>query len=315
MSARDIEMRAAVWIAQREREEWNGEDIAAFDAWLAESVAHRVAYWRLNAAWSRTRRLAALRSPETNKSAEAVLRVKRIFARVAASVVMIAALSAGVVFLLLKPHTQTFVTTVGGQRTVRLADGSQIELNTDTVLRLAVDAHSRTVWLDRGEAYFLVRHDASRPFTVISDNRSVTDLGTSFTVRRDAAALKIVVVQGRVLFDMAEPTHSPTLLLEGDIAIATASSLSVTKRTMRQLTDDTAWRRGILIFDRVTLGDAAAEFNRYNREKLVIVDEKVAQRTIGATFPIHDVEQFVDVTQDVLGLHAVKHGDQIVISR
>jgi transmembrane sensor len=315
MSARDIEMRAAVWIAQREREEWNGEDIAAFDAWLAESVAHRVAYWRLNAAWSRTRRLAALRSPENNKSAEAVLRVRRIFARVAAGVVMIAALSAGLVFLLLKPHTQTFVTTLGGQRTVKLADGSQIELNTDTVLRLAVDAHSRTVWLDRGEAYFLVRHDTSRPFTVISDNRSVTDLGTSFTVRRDAAALKIVVVQGRVLFDMAEPTRSPTLLVEGDIAIATASSLSVTKRTIRQLTDDTAWRRGVLVFDRVTLGDAAAEFNRYNREKLVIVDEKVAQRTIGATFPIHDVEQFVDVTQDVLGLHAVKHGDQIVISR
>jgi transmembrane sensor len=315
MSARDIEMRAAVWIAQREREEWNGEDIAAFDAWLAESVAHRVAYWRLNAAWSRTRRLAALRSPENNKSAEAVLRVRRIFARVAAGVVMIAALSAGLAFLLLKPHTQTFATTLGGQRTVRLADGSQIELNTDTVLRLAVDAHSRTVWLDRGEAFFLVRHDASRPFTVISDNRSVTDLGTSFTVRRDAAALKIVVVQGRVLFDMAEPTRSPTLLVEGDIAIATASSLSVTKRTIRQLTDDTAWRRGELVFDRVTLGDAAAEFNRYNREKLVIVDEKVAQRTIGATFPIHDVEQFVDVTQDVLGLHAVKHGDQIVISR
>jgi transmembrane sensor len=315
MSARDIEMRAAVWIARREREEWNGEDIAAFDAWLAESVAHRVAYWRLNAAWSRTRRLAALRSPENNKSAEAVLRVRRIFARVAAGVVMIAALSAGLAFLLLKPHTQTFATTLGGQRTVRLADGSQIELNTDTVLRLAMDAHSRTVWLDKGEAYFLVRHDASRPFTVISDNRSVTDLGTSFTVRRDAAALKIVVVQGRVLFDMAEPTRSPTLLVEGDIAIATASSLSVTKRTMRQLTDDTAWRRGVLIFDRVTLGDAAAEFNRYNREKLMIMDEKVAQRTIGATFPIHDVEQFVDVTQDVLGLHAVKHGDQIVISR
>ena len=315
MSARDIEMRAAAWIARREQAELNSEDVAAFDAWLAESLAHRVAYWRLNAAWSRTKRLAALRAPEDRKSAEAGSHFRRIFGRAAAGVVVIAALSAGTAFLLMRSHTQTFATALGGQRTVKLADGSQIELNTDTVLRVAEDAHSRTAWLDRGEAFFQVRHDALRPFTVISDNRSVTDLGTSFTVRRDATALKIVVVQGRVLFDMAEPTRSPTLLMEGDTAVATTSSLSVTKRTIRQLADDTAWRRGVLVFDRVTLGDAAMEFNRYNREKLVIVDEKVAQRTIGATFPIHDVEQFVDVTQDVLGLHAVKHGDQIVISR
>jgi transmembrane sensor len=314
--ARDVETRAAGWIAQQERADWNGEDAASFDSWLAQSLAHRVAYWRLNAAWDRTKRLAALRPSEAAKSDEAAgSRPRRIFARIAAGAAAIAVLAGGLSFVFVKPHTQTLATAVGDHRSVKLSDGSQIELNTDTVLRFSADAKSRTVWLDRGEAYFHVKHDAARRFTVISNNRSVTDLGTSFTVRRDAQALKVTVMQGRVLLDLAEPTRSPTLLTEGDIAVATANSLSVTKKTLRQLTDDTAWRRGVLVFDRVTLADAAAEFNRYNREKLVVVGGKAAQRIIGATFPIHDVEQFVDVTQDVLGLHAEKHGDQIVISR
>lgn len=314
--ARDVETRAAAWIAQQERAEWNGEDAASFDTWLSQSLAHRVAYWRLNAAWDRTKRLAALRPSDAAKSDKvAGARPWRIFARIAAGAAAIAVLAGGLSFLLVKPYTQTLTTALGGHKSVKLADGSQIELNTDTVLRFSADAKSRTVWLDRGEAYFNVRHDAARPFTVIANNRSVTDLGTSFTVRRDAQALKVTVVQGRVLLDMAEPTRSPTLLTEGDTAIATTNSLSVTKKTLRQLADDTAWRRGVLVFDRVTLADAAVEFNRYNREKLVIVGERTAHRIIGASFPIHDVEQFVDVTQDVLGLHAEKHGDQIVISR
>ncbi|HSZ11819.1 MAG TPA: FecR domain-containing protein [Rhizomicrobium sp.] len=315
-SARDIEAEAAAWIARQEQVSWTNQDGGVLEAWLSQSIAHRVAYWRLNAAWHRTKRLAALRAPEASAVAsEAPAAGKRFWRRIVAVVVVLAGVGSGFTFLFAKPDEQTFATTLGEHRTIKLPDGSRIELNTDSMLRLAMDAHARTVWLDKGEAYFDVRHDTARPFTVISGDRSVTDLGTQFSVRRDAVALRVAVVQGRVLFDMAEPTRSPTLLSEGDIAVATVGSLSVTKKTARQLSDDTAWRRGMLVFDRVTLGDVAAEFNRYNREKLVIVDAKVAKRTIGATFPIHAVEQFVDVTQDVLGLHVEKHGSEIVISR
>lgn len=314
--ARDVERRAAAWISRCEQRELSGEELAEFDAWLAESLAHRVAYWRLNAAWSRTKRLAALRLPLSEQGESAASRRPwRIFGRVAAGIAVVISLVAGGAFLIAKPDTQAFATAVGGHKILKLADGSWIELNTDTQLRTSVNSHFRTVWLDRGEAYFQVRHDADHPFTVMVGDRRVTDLGTAFTVRRDSDDLKIAVVQGRVLFDTIDRAKTPTLLAEGDIAIAHGNSLSVTKKDIRNLVNETAWRRGVLVFDRVTLAAAAAEFNRYNREQLVIVDDKAAHRTIGATFPIHDVDQFVDVTQEVLGLHVEKRGDRIVISR
>ena len=47
---------------------------------------------------------------------------------------------------------QTF--PVGGHKIVLLADGSKVELNTQSVVRAAVDSKRRDVWLDSGEAYF-----------------------------------------------------------------------------------------------------------------------------------------------------------------
>ena len=48
----DIEQAAATWIAQRDSGAWSEADAASLQAWLAEAVGHRVAYYRLNAAWN-----------------------------------------------------------------------------------------------------------------------------------------------------------------------------------------------------------------------------------------------------------------------
>ena len=78
-----------------------------------------------------------------------------------------------------------FSTEVGGHETVTFSDGTRIELNTNTVLRARMTTAQRTVWLDKGEAYFQVKHDPAHPLTVIAGHR-VTDLGTEFLVRDDA---------------------------------------------------------------------------------------------------------------------------------
>jgi transmembrane sensor len=88
----------------------------------------------------------------------------------------------------------------------------------------------------------------------------------------------------------------------------------VKKEGAHKLSEKAAWRRGMLVFDQVSLADAAAEFNRYNDTKIRVQDKKAARRTIGATFPIHNVAEFVDVAQDVLKLHVEKRDHEIVIS-
>jgi transmembrane sensor len=142
-------------------------------------------------------------------------------------------------------------------------------------------------------------------------NRRVTDLGTDFVIRRDETRLEVAVVRGRVRYDAAKQT---AMLTPGDVVTASGDAMSETKKPVRQLLRRLGWRRGVLVFDTTTLADAAEEFNRYNREKIVVTDPAAAQLTIGGTFPALDVSSFTDVAQDVLGLRVEKHGNDIVIS-
>ena len=75
------------------------------------------------------------------------------------------------------------------------------------------------------------------------------------------------------------------------------------------------WRKGLLVFRYTPLVEAAAEFNRYNSQKLVVADPAVARLTIYGTFPVNDVAAFARVARNALGLRVEYHGDEIVILR
>src|SRR6185437_1306026 len=89
---------------------------------------------------------------------------------------------------------RSYTTAIGSRELIRLADGSEIELNTDSVLRTRITREERRVWLDKGEAYFNIRHDAARPFVVMAGTHRVTDLGTKFFVRHDTDRLEVAVM-------------------------------------------------------------------------------------------------------------------------
>ena len=71
----------------------------------------------------------------------------------------------------------------------------------------------------------------------------------------------------------------------------------------------------MLVFKRNSLADVAAEFNRYNRRKLIVADGAAAKLTIDGTFHANNVEAFTDIAQDILGLRVDRRADEIVISR
>jgi transmembrane sensor len=212
-----------------------------------------------------------------------------------------------------RPGEKTYSTALGARKTIMLADGSSIELNTDTVLRMTIGAAARTASLDKGEAYFQIKHNVVHPFVVMAGNHRVTDLGTKFVIRNDADELKVTLLEGRVRFD-AHARH-PILLTPGDELVATATSVSTMRKSAEQLSNELGWKRGLLIFQNTPLAEAAAEFNRYNSRKLIVADAAVGRRTIGASFPSDNVELFAQMARDVLRLHVEDRGDEIVISR
>jgi transmembrane sensor len=314
VSATEIESRAAAWFRRRHFWSWSESDQAELDLWLGQSLAHRVAYWRLQGAWERTGKLTVLR-PTASEQDPARGKISSAAAKIASvlAVVVIAA-AAATAFYIFGSSEKTYATGLGGHETVRLADGSQIELNTDTQLRIDNSPRDRIISLDKGEAFFEVKHDSAHPFVVLAGNRTVTDLGTKFLIRRDTDRLQVAVMEGRVRLENADRSH-PKLLQQGDVMVAEAGRTVMLNRSSRELANDLGWRRGLLVFSHTTLAAAADEFNRYNREKLVVADDATARLKLDGTFRTNDMKQFTEVAQAVFGLRVENRGDQTVISR
>ncbi|HEV2561631.1 MAG TPA: FecR domain-containing protein [Rhizomicrobium sp.] len=311
----EVDTRAADWVQRRQFWNWSDSDQARLDDWLAESMAHRVAYWRLKAAYARTDRLAALRRPANEKSAR--FRFSPLLTSIAAAAVIAVIGGAVIANYSLRPQDRTYVTPVGGHQIVSFADGSKIELNTNTAIRARMTTEQRTIWLDRGEAYFQVKHDAAHPFVVMIGDRRVTDLGTRFIIRRQTGQTEIAVVQGAVRFDAPDVQSSAqiAMLRPGDVAMVTADSMSITKRSSNELGKELSWRHGVVVFNRTTLADAASEFNRYNVRKIVIADPAAASLAIDGTFSTTDEAAFIDAARTIFGLRVNGKGRDIVISR
>jgi len=316
-NAQSIQARAAEWLAERRySENWTEEEQVQLDGWLAASLEHEVAYWRLDAAWNRTERLAALRRPpEDDEVAER--RLSPALLRMVAATVVIAVLGAGLFLWNANANsTKIYTTPVGGRETIALADGSSIDLNTDTVVRFEDTRNRRTVLLEKGEAFFQVKHDNARPFVVMANGHQITDIGTKFSVNNAAGRVEVAVMEGRAKLETVSqgPKVEPAVLIPGDVAVATADSISVVRKSSGDLTNALGWRRGVLIFDRTPLRDVAMQFNRYNSTELVVAD--VAGRMkIDGTFPANNVQDFVQLVHGVLGLRVETQGNRILISR
>lgn len=311
-----IKEQASEWIARRMLGPWSDADQAALDAWLAASLAHEIAFMRMEAGWNRTERLAALRDPG-EPFPRPIIKSRPASYRVAAILAVVTALGIAGVFIPRGSESQTYATPVGGHQIITLSDGSRIELNTDTAIRTNVRASRREVTLLKGEAYFQVEHDAARPFVVTVAGHRVIDLGTKFLIRKEEGRLQVSLIEGRAELQSADndiQQHS-VVLTPGDVAVASADALSVSRRPTKELHNELGWRRGVIVFSHTTLGDAAAEFNRYNATKIVIADPQIGSRVIGATLAVHDVDAFADVAREIFGLRVQKQKNEILITR
>src|SRR6185312_1615567 len=296
----DLDAQASDWLARQEFGQLDEADMARFERWLAQSFHHRTAYWRMKALWQDSERLAALRSPM--RQPRTATPKTRQWPKVAAALALVLTVGAGTWFATLDQQ-RSYSTVLGERKTITLSDGSEIDLNTKSALRIA--SSQREAWLDEGEAYFQIVHDASRPFVVHAAGHRVLDLGTKFLVRESAKKLEVSLVEGRAQIDAADPSghQRPAILTPGDVAVATADSLSVTRKPAPVLADALGWRRGVLIFHYVTLAEAVATFNRYNHEQLVITDPSIGRMTVLGTFPVNDVAAFARVAKNVFGLN------------
>jgi transmembrane sensor len=308
---------AAYWLMRSEQPDWSAAAQHDLDAWLEADVRNKIAFWRLEFGWRRADRLAALRSPVVVPR-----RVGWHFPRLGRREIgFLASAAALAACFLLATSTdfwkrKSYETGVGSHETVSLSDGSIVELNTATFLRAEVNDKMREVWLDRGEAFFEVVHDAAHPFIVRAGSRTITVLGTKFSVRREADRVDVAVIEGRVQVDETVKRASPpVVVVKGDMVLSKGASELVERNASERISAALEWRHGLLNFEQETLAHIAEEFNRYNRKQLVIADPGVAQMRIGGSFETTKVEAFVHLLSEAYGLRVADDGREIRISK
>jgi transmembrane sensor len=312
----------------RDEVEWSAGDQAGLEAWLAQSMAHKAAYWRLEHGWREADRIAALGDmPELTTRVGWFPRATW-WRPVAIAASLLLAIGLGALYVmpgLVDPAPEAsapaaaptrFATRVGGRKTVTLSDGSRVELNTATSVRARVTLARREFWLDSGEAYFEVAHAPNLPFVIHAGQRDITVLGTKFSVRRDGDRVRVSVVEGRVRIDQASGSQGPrsSTVTGGDVVVAEGPSTLVASNAGERVRRQLSWRQGMLTFDQATLAEAAAEFNRYNPRQLVVADPETASIRIGGSFQSNNIDAFVRLLREAYGLRVEVRGEQTRIS-
>ncbi len=156
----------------------------------------------------------------------------------------------------------TIGTKAGETRVIALEDGTRIEVNGGSSLRLDHN-DTRFAALDRGEATFTVTHDARDPFRVTVGDTIFEDAGTVFNIVRTTDATRIGVAEGEVIYN------------PGSDAISLPAGRSLREDgkgvTLQSIAPESiaTWRQGRLTYDNAPLADVAGDIARSLDVKII----------------------------------------------
>lgn len=265
---------------------------------------------------------------------------------IAASLV---AVLVGAVSLAPQISGQVIETERGERREVVLSDGSILDVDPQTRLRVKFEEHARRLYLEHGRALFHVAKNVERPFLVKVNDTTVRAVGTAFGIERRDASVIVTVSEGKVAV-LTDPTAHGTLSstsasgsgtinriseryqrremvqprgqgeADGAIFLTAGQQVTVQKsgtaEPVRAVNPNRvlAWSEGRLVFDAVPLGEVVNEFNRYNRQQFQIEDAELALRPVSGVFQANDPETliaFIRAGAPVVVRHA--DGEKILI--
>lgn len=250
----------------------------------------------------------------------------------AASVVL--AIAAAALFIP-RAEPEVYATALGEQRSVILADGSMVSLNTQSRLEVAYAESERLVRLTQGEALFEVEEDLERPFLVETASALIRVTGTQFNVYQSNGETAVTVIEGTVeVAPKAQPVAQRAVgpssetspksagigrggevatLAVGDQVVVKSGSEEIAATRVDNLEPVTAWTERRLMFDATPLGEIVAEFNRYNRQRLVIDDASLNALELSGVFNSHDPETLTLYLERIADIEVVASDEAIWI--
>lgn len=313
-TAMDVEQAAIDWFVRLRDPDLDAAEREAFSDWK-HTPAHAEAYERIAAMWSQMDDLSgsfATQAPTAGRRSRGRRGAMRSipgrrWAPAAAAAMALLAVGVGGGWLALPPGgpatwTADARSPVGETRTINLADGSSVTLNSGAALSERFDGTTRRVVLHRGQAFFDVARDPGRPFIVEAGAGQVQVLGTAFDVRLRETGGAVEVARGRVA--VSGGLGAAVQLVAGgaagfeDAAAQIAPSVAVE--------DVGAWREGRLVFQSARLADVLEDLSQYRRGRIVLMDRGLADRRVTGAFHTDRGEDALGVMSRTLELRLVR---------
>ncbi|MET3528527.1 FecR family protein [Phenylobacterium koreense] len=314
---------AAAWLVYRQAEGAGPLDTALLADWLELDPAHLEAWRQANGAWSDFEGaaddeiLAALRADARAAGPE---QPKWRFSAAVAAAVLVVAVGAMIGVAVQGPQGPAktppiaagsqapvpYANSQAGPLSFQLADGTRMTLRAGSQAQVALSASQRDVRLVSGRAFFDVAHDTRRPFSVHVADQKVVALGTRFDVQLRPGELQVVLVEGRVSVRAAQVAGAAILLEPGQQLVIREGAKPVVSPA--DLDEVARWQARYVVFENVTLSEAAAQLNRLGAKQLLVRDPEVGALRITGRFRVGDMEGFGQSLSLLHPVHVVQHG-------
>ncbi|MEF2265748.1 FecR family protein [Janthinobacterium sp. LS2A] len=285
--------RAAEWMARLWAEDASAADADACAAWRAAHPEHE-------RAWARLQRFARQFDTlprDVARSALAPAPAPRHAAGRRRALQLLGLIAAGGGTALLAHETDLwqraasdYRTSVGETRTIVLADGTQVVLDTASAIDVRYGANERRIVLHAGAILVTSAHETApvyRPLLVATPQGTATALGTRFSVRLDDGDSRVAVFQGAVALQPMQD-GAPSLHLQA------GQQAGYTRLEVQDVTNvensAAAWTDGSLVAERMPLDELLAELGRY-RHGVLRCDESIAGLRVTGVYSLRDTDR------------------------
>jgi transmembrane sensor len=313
--SQSVSDQAAEWFIRLKDRDLSASERRRFVRWLKQSPHHIAEFMRTCGMYGRIKRakLPAL-PPEEAASNVIALQLRESMpleehraARFGSRKLWFAAAAACCLALvsviaMIGSSSSTIETALGEWRTVKLADGTTVNVGPNTLMQVAYSKGTRRISLQRGEALFKVAKDQERPFIVNAGGAVARAVGTRFGVERREDRIRVTVAEGKVAVVRGDQAAA----LEHAVDLGVATALAADEGVEIQLDAPSvplhpekvnaeralAWADGKLYLETETVGEAVAEFNRRNRLQLQVDDPSIARWHLCCEFDAADPEAF-----------------------
>jgi transmembrane sensor len=302
-----VKADAAVWLARLRSDTKTAADENAFRKWLGEDPSHIAAFEEMTDIWEALG--SARRTPAETRAATTSLFSRRNWMMASGATAVAATVA---LFVRSRAEASVYETGVGEQHHVVLADGTQAFLDTSTRLRANFDGAMRVIELESGRCNFDVKGDDARPFVVNAADTKIVAGRTTLDVSRAGEDVTVVLIRGSAaVIGRGFAAEKPCVLKPGERLSLRSSGTQLDKPDlMRTL----AWQTGQIVFENVTLAEAARELNRYSVIKLE-ADPSAAPLRISGVFHVGDNVAFAQLATGLLPVSIRVRADRVEFTK